>query len=100
MILTSQKLKACFGRHTHAHPFTHITHTTVIMAGLELKAPPAAEVTSMPLPNCKGNGDKKYSIDMGAHSLEWNVTSFQVGNGKSKKNILNLVGTSICGLFD
>lgn len=69
------------------------------MAGLELQTPPAAEVASLPLPNSKGNGDKKYSIDLGAqHSLEWNVASFQVGIGKSKKNILNLVGTCICGL--
>jgi len=69
------------------------------MAGLELKAPPTAEVASLPLPSAKGHGDKKHSIDMGAqHSLEWNVTSFQVGMGKSKKSILNLVGTCVCGL--
>lgn len=66
------------------------------MAGLELKAPPTAEVASLPLPSAKGHGDKKHSIDMGAqHSLEWNVTSFQVGMGKSKKSILNLVGVCV-----
>lgn len=69
------------------------------MAGLELKAPPTAEVASLPLPSAKGHGDKKHSIDMGAqHSLEWNVTSFQVGMGKSKKSILNLVGRWVGGL--
>lgn len=66
------------------------------MAGLELKAASTAEVASLPLPSAKGHGDKKHSIDMGAqHSLEWNVTSFQVGSGKSKKSILNLVGTCV-----
>ena len=86
---------------THAplHTTHTPTHNAVTMAGLELKAPPTAEVASLPLPSAKGHGDKKHSIDMGAqHSLEWNVTSFQVGMGKSKKSILNLVGTCVCGL--
>jgi hypothetical protein len=74
------------------------------MAGLELKT--AVNVTgpqlsmdkdsSLPLAKTKSHGDRKYSIDMGVHhSLEWNVTSYEVGSGKGKKSILNLIGKCV-----
>ncbi|TFJ86806.1 hypothetical protein NSK_001894 [Nannochloropsis salina CCMP1776] len=48
--------------------------------------------SSLPLAKTKSHGDRKYSIDMGVHhSLEWNVTSYEVGSGKGKKSILNLI---------
>lgn len=76
-----------------------IKHTSTQRACL-VPLPPMAEVElkkpSAPPSTAQHSSPRKHSIDMATtkqNTLEWHVTQYQVGSGKSKKSILNSIGT-------